>query len=250
VGQATRLIEYLDDARKAYVAQLRFGVSTNTYDADGEVMVTSDASGVTAGAVEARLREFEGEIEQVPPAFSAIKLAGQPLYRYARAGKTVEIPPRRVFVESVRMHRFDASVPVAEIEVVCSKGTYIRSIANDLGRKLGCGAHLVGLRRTESGGFGIDQAWSPDQLAVLEREGRLEEALLAPDRAVERRDAAIVGREHAAYVVAGRDVEFVANREVQEGGICRAYDTGGRFLGVLVGRAAGKWHPVKVLVPG
>lgn len=250
LGQAARLIEYLDDATKTYLAQVRFGSATDTYDAEGQVTVMGDASGVTAQAVEAALRDFVGEIDQIPPAFSAIKLAGRPSYRYARAGAVVEIPARRVLVESIRMLLFDPANASAEIEIVCSKGTYIRSIAHDLGRSVGCAAHLTKLRRTRSGGFGVEQACSPDALTSLSDEERLEEVLLAPDRAVERRGAAIVGYEHAADVFAGRDVEFTEGRQTREGEICRAYDTEGRFLAVLVRRDGHRWHPAKVLGQG
>jgi tRNA pseudouridine55 synthase len=247
VGQAARFIEYLDDATKTYVARVRFGVETDTYDAEGEVVATSDASDVTRAAVEAELAAFAGEIEQVPPKYSALKVAGKPLYRYAREGTDVEVASRRVWIESISVVGFDERESTAEIEVVCGKGTYIRSIAHDLGRRLGCGAHLAALRRTSSGGFGIADANSPEEIAEYAAAGRLDELMLAPDRAVERRPAAIFEAPHASDVRAGRDVAIASASGAE---LCRAYGADGDFLAVLRRRAEGVWHPEKVLPRG
>jgi tRNA pseudouridine55 synthase len=245
VGHATRFIEYLDDALKVYDAHVRFGEATDTYDAAGTVVAAGDASGVTAAAIERELAEFVGEIVQTPPMFSAIKVAGKPLYRYAREGADVTVAARTVHVENAVLRSY--ADRVAEIEVRCGKGTYIRSIAHDLGQRLGCGAHLSGLRRTSSGGFGVGGAWSPEVLTSLAGEGRLEEALLAPDRAVERRPAAIFAGDHGGDVVSGRDVWFEPAKAAE---VCRAYSVEGEFLGVLRHQGEGRWHPEKVIGAG
>ena len=157
-------------------------------------------------------------------------------------------------IEGITLLGFEVSAtPEAEIEVACSPGTYIRSLAHDLGRALGVGAHLVALRRTSSGGFGIEEARSPERLQELGDEGRLERALLAPDRAVERLRAAIVAERHAADVTSGRPFELDVARGDDPPGeleICRAYDLEGRFLAVLETMADGRLHPVKVLRAG
>jgi tRNA pseudouridine55 synthase len=245
IGQATRLIEYMDDALKTYHAAVRFGEATDTYDAAGKVTARGDASGVTGPTVEAALGGFTGEIEQTPPMFSAIKVAGKALYQYAREGADVSVASRRVYVERATLRRFAGGV--AEIEVRCGKGTYIRSIAHDVGQRLGCGAHLTALRRTSSGGFGLDEAQAPHELAALAGGGRLDEALLAPDRAVERRPVAIFGEQRSADVVSGRDVAIAASGPAD---LCRVYSVEGEFLGVLRHRGAGVWHPEKVLARG
>jgi tRNA pseudouridine55 synthase len=248
VGQATRLIEYLDVASKTYVARVRFGATTDTYDAEGAVTATGDPALATRAAIEALLPAFIGDIDQTPPAFSAIKVAGQPLYRYARAGEVVELKPRRVRIDRITLLRFDP--PEAEIEVFCGKGTYIRSLAHDLGQRLGCGAHLAALRRTSTGGFSIGDAITPDALTALAEAGRLEDALLAPDRAVERLRAAIVSAAHAADVRAGRDLCLECApgaRKPAADEICRAYEVDGSFLGVIEARPEGSWHPAKVV---
>ena len=248
VGQAARLIEYMDAESKTYVAHVRFGAATDTYDAEGALTANGDAALATPATIAALLPAFTGDIDQIPPAYSAIKLAGKPLYKYARAGEPVNLTARRVHIERITVLGFE--VPDTELEVVCGKGTYIRSLAHDLGQRLGCGSHLAALRRTASGGFGIEDTVTPEALSRLAEEGRLEDALLAPDRAVERLRAAIVGGEHAGDVAAGRNVSLALVPGVPEAGaseICRVYDVAGCFLGVLEARAGGAWHPAKVL---
>ncbi|MBI5285890.1 MAG: tRNA pseudouridine(55) synthase TruB [Chloroflexi bacterium] len=245
VGQAARFIEYLDDELKTYGAGVRFGIETDTYDAEGEVTAESDPSGVTAERIMAALVAFAGDIEQTPPLFSALKVAGKPLYRYAREGADVAVSPRTVHVAAIALESYANGV--ARIVVRCGKGTYIRSIAHDLGRALGCGAHLAALERTSTGGFDICDAWTPEQLAELAAEDRLEEAVLALDRAVERRPAAILGDAQSLDVVSGRDVSFETRSDAE---LCRAYSVGGDFLGVLGRAGAAGWHPVKVVAQG
>jgi tRNA pseudouridine55 synthase len=242
VGSATRLIEFTDDASKTYVARVRFGVVTDTADAEGEVVARHDPSRLTRDAAAAAVREFIGEIEQTPPLYSAIKVAGKPLYRYAREGADVEVRPRRVHIDRITLLRFEADV--AELEVECGKGTYIRALARDIGERLGCGAHLAALRRTSSGGFDIADAHSPEVLQAAASAGRLDQLILAPDRAVERRPAAILSDENSANVLGGRDVRFEALRSAP---MCGAYSVGGAFLGVLRPLPDGSWHPAKVL---
>jgi tRNA pseudouridine55 synthase len=242
VGQATRLIEYLDDAAKTYEARVRFGVTTDTYDAEGMVVAERDAARLTAAAVEHALAEFVGELEQRPPAYSAIKLAGKPLYRYAREGVAIEAAARTIRIESIELRSFEAGE--AELAVRCGKGTYIRSLAHDLGERLGCGAHLTGLRRTSSGGFRTEDAHSPDELVAAAAGDRLVDLLLAPDRAVERRPAAILGADRARELRLGRDVALDSFLHAE---MCRAYSTEGEFLGVLRSSGRGAWHPHKVL---
>ena len=156
VGKATRLIEYLSDD-KEYIATVQFGAATTTYDLEGEKTYVSDKK-VNQDDVENFLKYFEGEISQLPPIYSAIKVNGKKLYEYARKGEKVEVAPRKVTVYSIKLKSFDYDLQQAEILVKCSKGTYIRSIAHDLGQKLGCGAYLVRLIRTQAGCFRIDDS--------------------------------------------------------------------------------------------
>ena len=156
IGKATRLIEYLSDD-KEYLATVQFGASTTTYDLEGEKTSVSDKR-VNQDDVESFLKYFEGEIFQIPPIYSAIKVNGKKLYEYARKGESVEIEPRKVTLYSIKLRSFDYDLQQAEICIKCSKGTYIRSIAHDLGQKLGCGAYLVRLVRTQAGSLKIDDS--------------------------------------------------------------------------------------------
>jgi len=153
IGKSTRLIEYLADD-KEYVATLKFGIATDSYDIDGAVIKTSDKN-VTMQEVLNALPKFRGEILQMPPIYSAIKVKGKKLYEYARAGEDVKIEPRKVFIEKLELQNFNEEEQVAEILVKCSKGTYIRSIANDLGELIGGCAHLIKLVRTQAGRFNV-----------------------------------------------------------------------------------------------
>ena len=157
LGEATKLAQFLLDADKEYEATICFGAETDTYDATGTVTERRGAADLTAAAVERALGAFRGPIVQLPPRFSALKLRGRPLYSYARAGEEVEIAPRNVVIHELELVSWrDASAVM--VRVRCSKGTYIRSLAFDLGRALGPGAHLSALRRTRSGPFHIDEA--------------------------------------------------------------------------------------------
>lgn len=162
IGKATRLIEYLEDD-KAYVATVQLGKSTSTYDIEGDVTNTSDKK-VSFEDVGTALREFRGEIEQFPPIYSAIKVNGKKLYEYARNGEQVEIKPRKVTINELKIISFSPENNTVELYVDCSKGTYIRSIAHDLGEKLGTYGHLIKLVRVKAGQFTLDNSVHLEQL--------------------------------------------------------------------------------------
>lgn len=156
IGNSTRLIEYLPDD-KAYLAFVQFGKATDSYDIEGNVIFQSDKK-VAKEDVEQALKKFEGDIEQLPPIYSAIKVNGKKLYEYAREGKSVEIKTRKVTIYKIELKNFDYDNQVAQVYVECSKGTYIRSIANDLGQVLGCGGYLTRLIRTKAGKFLLENS--------------------------------------------------------------------------------------------
>ncbi len=151
IGKATKLIEYLPDD-KEYIATVQFGSDTDTYDKDGSITKIYDKK-ITKDELSEILKDFEGETEQLPPIFSAIKVNGKKLYEYARKGEEVEIKPRKIFISAIELLSFDLKNQRVQILVGCSKGTYIRSIAYDIGQKLNCGAHLTALERTKAGMF-------------------------------------------------------------------------------------------------
>lgn len=167
VGKATRLIEYFDDD-KEYVATVQFGSATETYDLEGKITQTSQKK-VCQEEIKSALQKFSGEITQTPPIYSAIKVNGKKLYEYARAGESVEVKPRQVTIYKIELKHFDAINQQAEIIIKCSKGTYIRSIANDLGEQLGCFGHLTKLVRTQAGKFRVEEAVLPDSTEIQEK---------------------------------------------------------------------------------
>lgn len=162
IGKATRLIEFLDDD-KEYLAQVSFGKNTSTYDIEGDVVFESGTRVCRDEVLEA-LKNFEGEILQMPPLYSAIKVRGKKLYEYVREGKSVEVSPRKIFIKAIELKRFDEENQLAEILISCSKGTYIRSIAYDLGKILSSGAFLSKLVRVRAGNFKIEDSVTLDEL--------------------------------------------------------------------------------------
>ena len=167
IGKATRLIEYLDDD-KAYIGTVQFGKSTTTYDIEGEGVNTSDKK-VTIEEIEKALPQFRGEIQQLPPIYSAIKVKGKKLYEYARAGEEVKIEPRGVNIFKLEIISFDEEKQTLELLIECSKGTYIRSIANDIGEALGCFGHLIKLVRIKAGNFGVNESIKLTNLETTEQ---------------------------------------------------------------------------------
>jgi tRNA pseudouridine55 synthase len=167
-GKATRLAQFFVNDDKAYRGHLVLGVTTGTQDADGEILEERDPGGVTLPQIESALAQFVGDIEQVPPMVSALKHEGTPLYVLARKGVVVDREPRRVVVQRLEVIRFEP--PRVEFEIVCSSGTYVRTIASDVGELLGCGAHLGGLSRTRVGAFGLEQAASLEAIESARRD--------------------------------------------------------------------------------
>ncbi|MEW6350681.1 MAG: tRNA pseudouridine(55) synthase TruB [Thermodesulfobacteriota bacterium] len=163
VGAATRALDYLDEHRKAYSMTVLLGEETDTCDRDGTVISTEDPSGIVLADVERAVEKYRGVIDQVPPHFSAVKKDGVPLYKLARKGELVDLPPRKVEIFSLEVVGWEP--PLLAMELVCSKGTYARSLARDLGRDLGVGARLEALRRTASGQFEVSQAATLEEVS-------------------------------------------------------------------------------------
>lgn len=166
IGKATRLIEYLDDD-KEYLARIKFGKSTDTYDLDGQTTFEYPKKASLEEVIEG-LKNFEGEILQTPPIYSAIKVNGKKLYEYARKGEEVKIEPRKVTIEKIELESFDEQNQHADVLIKCSKGTYIRSIANDLGECLEVGGHLTKLIRTQAGKFLVKDSIILEDLKTVE----------------------------------------------------------------------------------
>lgn len=208
IGKATRLIEYLQDD-KEYLATVQFGAATNTFDLDGEKVFTSDKK-VSRDDIKEGLKSFEGEISQFPPIFSAIKVKGKKLYEYARKGEEVEIQPRKVVIENIELKNFDEELQQAQILLKCSKGTYIRSIANDLGKNLGCGGYLIKLIRTQAGKFRVENSVQLDGIDVESNLINPLDILNLPKIAVDNDDLARIKNGMPIYKTCDKIGNFVS----------------------------------------
>jgi tRNA pseudouridine55 synthase len=230
VGQATRVTEYLMAGQKRYRATLRMGVSTDTYDAEGQVTRDAGAVDIRLQEIETALAHFVGEIAQVPPMYSALKRGGQPLYKLARRGETVERQPRRITIELLDL--VDWTSPQLTLEILCSPGTYIRSLAHDLGKQLGCGAHIAALTRLASGQFTLADAISLDMLT---------QAKAADDWAhlLHPLDAALLDFD-------GQPIPCPTSPTAALG---RAYDPDGFLIAIIVyDPETALWRPKKVFI--
>lgn len=208
IGKATRLIEYLQD-NKEYLATVQFGAATNTFDLDGEKVFTSDKK-VSRDDIKEGLKSFEGEISQLPPIFSAIKVKGKKLYEYARKGEEVEIQPRKVVIKNIELKNFDEELQQAQILLKCSKGTYIRSIANDLGKNLGCGGYLIKLIRTQAGKFRVENSVQLDGIDVESNLINPLDILNLPKIAVDNDDLARIKNGMPIYKTCDKIGNFVS----------------------------------------
>jgi tRNA pseudouridine55 synthase len=238
-GQATRFSGWLLDTDKAYRASVRLGVTTETADAEGKVRETRPVE-VAIAQIDDALAKFRGAIEQVPPMYSALKRAGRPLYELARQGLTVERAARPVRIERLDLLEFSGTL--LEIEVVCSKGTYIRTLAEDIGRVLGCGAHLAGLQRIAAGNFTIEQAAALDRLAGMDDEGRT--GWLRPvDELLTQLPGIELDLSESRCFSQGQGV----GRAVADGQDYRVYAPAGVFLGVGGGQTGGRLQPRRLI---
>ncbi len=245
LGEATKFAQYVTDADKTYLATIQLGVTTTTGDAEGEILTTA-AVNVSQVEFESVCKQFLGEISQMPPMYSALKHEGKALYEYARAGINIERKARLITIKSIIVNVFDNEI--AEIKVSCSKGTYIRTLAEDIGATLGCGAHLIGLRRIETAGYLLSQAVTIEQLEALSPENR--DTLLMPvDSAIENLPTVILKADAAHFILQGQPVclsgQIMQNLSVSDS--LRLYDEKNQFLGLGCLREDGKIAPKRLI---
>ncbi len=242
LGRATRVAEFLTQGRKVYRAQIELGTATDTYDASGRATCRGDYSNVTKQQMETALASLRGVIEQTPPMYSALKHRGQPLYRMARAGMELPRPPRKVQIFHIEL--LDWALPFMTLEVTCSKGTYIRSLAHDLGLALGCGAHLKGLIRLQSGPFHLSEAVTLPQIEDAFRDHYWPELLHPLDTVLLGSMALIIGQEMEQALMRGQPLPLPEGRDGER---YRAYSVDGRLL-ALLRFDRGMWKSSKLLV--
>jgi tRNA pseudouridine55 synthase len=252
-GEATKFSQYLLDSDKYYRSTYTLGMSTATGDSEGEIISQQDASNITLQQVQDKIQDFQGEIDQVPSMYSALKHNGQPLYKLARQGIEIDRPARQITIFDYQIIDFRPG-PNAEVdvEVHCSKGTYIRTLAEDLGSALGCGAHVSALHRFRAGPFDEQQTISLKELEKLKEQGSVEELdqLLKPvDTPVSNYPAVEFDQIMAGYFQLGQEISSnKAFHQGQEGDIVRVFREGGTFLGVGTVTADGKVAPKRLIV--
>jgi tRNA pseudouridine55 synthase len=244
LGQAARVSHFVVAASKTYHAEIELGVSTDTYDAEGKVTQRVDPSHITREQVEELFPSLSGTILQKPPMYSALKHQGERLYKLARAGITVEREERKA--EVFRLELLQWHPPFFTIEVECGKGTYIRSLAHDLGQSLGCGAYITRLVRLRCGPFNITDSLTLPQLEDAFLHNYWQDFLYPMDIVLEHWIAAIVGEEKERAIRNGRPLALNIS---DDKGHCRAYSLDGRFLAVLRFLPQEKeWQPEKVFL--
>jgi tRNA pseudouridine55 synthase len=243
LGQATRVAEYLMNSDKTYQARIRLGVSTDTYDAEGRVTGQSEAGSIRRAQVEQEFSRMVGTLEQIPPMYSAAKHQGRPLYQLARRGVTIPRQPREVKI--MRLELVGWAPPDLQIEIECSKGTYVRSLAHDLGQRLGCGAHLAGLVRIASGRFHIGQANTLEHVEQAFAQGHGDQLLLPLDAALEGFPSVTIDATTEKSITFGQRVKLSQKPGTE---MCRAYTADGRLVALLRDLGDGLWQPHKVFV--
>ena len=244
-GQATRLMELVVAGWKRYRMTVRLGAISNTYDAEGEIAEMADPSSLTCGHIAASLHNFVGEIDQLPPMYSAVKVDGHRLYDLARAGRQIERPPRRVSVRSIDID--DIDLPFATLTVECGKGTYLRSIAHDLGQTLGCGAYVTELTRLSCGQFQGTEGISPDALEQAAASGDWTRHLHPIDWALRELPAAQVDVDRAWAVRHGQTISAEpAKIDPSDARLWRIYGPDGIFLALAGRETDGRLAPTRV----
>lgn len=235
LGEGTKLVPYLEAGTKTYEADLHLGVTTDTQDSEGKVLQSADVGDydLSPHRVEEVIQRFRGRIMQLPPMYSALKQNGEPLYKLARRGEAVERTPREVEIYELQATEIDP--PTLHLHIECSKGTYIRTVAHDIGEQLGCGAHLAELRRIRSGPFCLEDALSLDDIESLAHTGKLKERILTLSQAVGFLPAVEVEDAEAFHIRNGQTItlERVPQGSEEEGRVVRVLTRkGGGFVAV------------------
>jgi len=242
LGAATRLSEYLSNTSKVYLAAIRLGIETETWDSEGQVISRNDLK-PSLEKVATVLKRYRGVIRQTPPMYSAVKHRGQPLYRLARRGITVDRPVREVQVYDLELLSYD--YPLLCLRIECSKGTYVRSLAHDIGQDLNTGAYLASLERVAVGALTLQEAVTLEMLEKAVRNGGYERYLVPLRRALAHMPAITVSHSEAVRLAHGQAVRLAVE---PSGWPCCAYDSQGRLVAILRQSGEGVWRPAKVLI--
>ncbi len=245
IGQGTRIAEYLSESGKAYQAEITFGIVTDTYDAEGSIIRRADTSSLTLSQIEETLPHFLGPQQQLPPRYSAIKIQGQPAYKRVRSGEEITLEARAIEIHQLQVLAWEP--PRLTLAVECSKGTYIRSLAYDLGEHLGYGAYLSALIRTRSGPFTLASSATLEQLAEANEEEIVSKYLLPADSALQDYPALALDAATIERVLHGNAFRDPRVHVQPEATLARIYDTEGHFLAIATWNSQQQqWQPKKV----
>lgn len=238
LGRSTRIVEYIQERPKAYEATIVLGVATDTEDMWGNIVEQSDAVNVTKEQIRSVLAQFIGQVPQVPPMYSAVKVDGKRLYELAREGKTLERKARTVTIHHIELLslQLEQEQPQFTFSVTCSKGTYIRTLCVDIGKALGVPAAMASLVRTMSGGMTEAHCVTLEQVEQHMADGTLEQVLIAPEQAIDYLPAAVVQNAKRKYAVQGQKLywtDVTGHQQLDDGSLVRIFDEAGIFLGIF-----------------
>ena len=239
IGEATKFSHRLLEANKTYIATIQLGVTTTTGDQEGEVVNQKDVV-LKPNQLEETLQKFTGDITQTPPMFSALKFEGKPLYEYARQGIEIERKSRHVTIYDITLNKIEESIVI--LEVSCSKGTYIRTLAEDIGHALGCGAYLKGLERTQTGNFQLSDALTIEAIEAMSMASR-EETLLPVDALLEGLSSIKLTLTETEAIKKGQAIDFNGKNDNE----LRLYGASGQFLGVGQPDLQGRLFPKRLI---
>ena len=239
IGEATKFSNRLLEANKTYIATVQLGLTTTTGDQEGEVVSQKEVV-LKPNQLQETLQKFIGDITQIPPMFSALKFEGKPLYEYARQGIEIERKPRLVTIYDIKLNKIEESIVI--LEVICSKGTYIRTLAEDIGHALGCGAHLKGLERTQTGNFQLPDALTIEALEAMSMASR-EKTLLPVDALLEGLASIKLTVTETETMKKGQAIDFISENDNE----LRLYGASGQFLGVGQPDLQGRLFPKRLI---
>ncbi len=227
-GQATKLAQFLLDADKRYVLTAQLGASTNTFDIDGEITQTAGFNNITNKDVLTVIKKYIGEIKQIPPMFSALKNKGQPLYKLARKGIKVARKPRNIKIYAINFLNLNNGI--LKLDVLCSKGTYIRSLVNDIGEELGCYAYVKNLRRTQIAQFKINNSYSFDKLQAIKNNNHLLDILIPLEDMLPNLDSFYLDKENSQKIMFGQTIEIKNNNNISDN--VRLFNNDKKFIAI------------------
>lgn len=239
LGEATKFSHRLLDANKTYIATIQLGVTTTTGDQEGDIVLEKEVT-LNEPLLKETLKKFIGDITQIPPMYSALKFEGKPLYEYAREGIEIERKSREITIYDIKLMEVDGSVLV--LHVSCSKGTYIRTLAEDIGYALGCGAHLKGLKRTQTGNFQLSEALTIDALEAMSMTSR-EKVLMPMDALLEGLLSVDLTLAETEAIKKGQSIDFISKNDNE----LRLYSASGQFVGVGQPDLQGRLFPKRLI---